>query len=275
MAHGDSRTIGIKVAGFHMRVLSELICGDATYQTQVNGVGGASALTLERYTLNGDCSYSSPTSPQQIASVWEGTNNAGTDSGTVFSWLANDGRTFRNCGFTTIVANDPSRIGSGVDALEQTQNAYWRGLWQQYYDGFVDFGADPNIGGTGAFVNTTYYYGDGVHFNTTGYNLVAQMFAREANYLKGSNLQNCTKVVTATYSVTDADGCTKFNPSSGSFTATLYNANELYGADGLSAELADERKQCVDDCGGCGTDDRRGSFDHDSEWDDAGAADRL
>jgi hypothetical protein len=195
----------------------------------VNGVGGASALTLERYTLNGDCSYSSPTSPQQIASVWEGTNNAGTDPGTVFSWIANDGRTFHNCGFTTIVANDPSRVGSGVDALEQTQNAYWRGLWQQYYDGFVDFGADPNIGGTGAFANTTYYYGDGVHFNTTGYNLVAQMFAREANYLKGSNLQNCTKVVTATYSVTDADGCTKFNPSAGSFTATLYNANDFTG----------------------------------------------
>jgi lysophospholipase L1-like esterase len=109
----------------------------------------------------------------------KGTNDinggTGANAATVWGYVASDTQTLRHCGFKTIVANDPSRLDD--DAAEQVYDAYWRGLWQPVSDGFADFGADPNIGGTNAYLNTTYYVGDGVHYTVTGYTLLAQMFA--------------------------------------------------------------------------------------------------
>lgn len=229
VAHGDSRTVGYPAGIPYITYLNTYT--NAAYSVYDNGTSGIKANVLRRLTPAWDCYQFSPTAPQNIASLWEGTNDiagGGTSPAATWAYVSNDLQTFRNCGFTTIVADDPSRISN--DTFEQAYNAYIRPVWQTVADGFVDFGADPNIGCTGCYTNTTWYDPDGIHFNATGYTLVAQMFARESNYLGGSTFSNCTKLVTSTtYTLTDADGCTKFNPTGASVNATFYNVNDFTG----------------------------------------------
>lgn len=227
LAHGDSRTKGIGSGTPYTAYLNTYT--DAQYKTITNGIMGFKPEVLHSYTPVYDCYQWSPTSALTIASLWEQANDilAGETPAVMWASVSGDLRTFHNCGFTTIFANEPS--DATFDTQAQAFNAYTRGLWQNYADGFVDFGADPLIGGTNAYTNMTYFWTDMQHFTTAGYTLIAQKFAREANYLKGSNLQNCMKTITADYTLTDADGCTKLNATSGPLTVTLYDANDFTG----------------------------------------------
>jgi lysophospholipase L1-like esterase len=128
-----------------------------------------------------------------IVVIWGGTNDMALNP------LATPAQTYANLQAYVAAA----RLVPGVDkvivltALPRTSgdngnfetdrqafNTLVRNGWASFADALVDVGNDANIGQAGDNLDTTYYDGDAVHLNNTGYGVVgAAVAAAVASFL--------------------------------------------------------------------------------------------
>lgn len=139
-------------------------CGG--YSVEGSTIAGTNALTGRAAVLDAQISRRS----KNILHVLIGTNdlNSGTVA-TTFANLKNYCLARRAAGWTVVVGTLLSR--NNLDAKVQELNALIRAD-STFYSALADFAAEPLLGATGAYANTT-YFADGIHPTTAGYALMA------------------------------------------------------------------------------------------------------
>lgn len=89
----------------------------------------------------------------------------------------------RNANFKVVVFTIPPRSNAPMTAPQiatyEAQrllfNTWLRANYTNFADGICDVAADSRLGDAGCETNTTYYAGDNVHWNTTGYGVVTTL----------------------------------------------------------------------------------------------------
>lgn len=175
-----------------------------------------------------------------IAVLFEGTNNyltSGVTAAQIFALQTAWTRILKNAGCRVILAGMLSRTGNVAggattyDAAKNDLNALMRSGWQQAgADGFVDFGAVPNLGKDGAYANATYFQGDGIHPTLASQPIMSTAFANEINSIDGSSPSSMNQTpLTGTGTLTYADGGRLFDATTGNVNWTLPSAQAQTG----------------------------------------------
>jgi lysophospholipase L1-like esterase len=123
----------------------------------------------------------SPYFSKDVIIAWEGTNslNAGVDATTAYNSMVTYCLARKAAGAKVIVGTCLPRSSVGVpgdfNAQRATYNTLIRNNYQFFSDAILDVAADSRIGDDGDETNTTYYAGDNVHLNNTGYSVIAEL----------------------------------------------------------------------------------------------------
>ena len=141
--------------------------------------------------------------------------------------------TARSEGFKVIVSTSISG-NNGYDTLVVPFNAWIRQNWKSFADGIADIAASPNMGATGAYASSTYYYDAAIHPNAYSYaNIFAPIFANEINLISGEQNYPLQYVnTTANYNMATGTNITPLlnaDPTGGSLTVTLPAAVGIEG----------------------------------------------
>ena len=123
--------------------------------------------------------------PARKLYVWGGTNDmrAGTDDTTTYGRLVTYCNARKAIGWQIYVMTCLPRTGDVLpdDATFETRrlafNTAVRTNYATFADKLVDIALDSRIGDAGDNTDTTYYSGDNVHLNNTGYGVVAALTA--------------------------------------------------------------------------------------------------
>jgi hypothetical protein len=104
------------------------------------------------------------------------------------------------------VSNDTNKDNYDSLILSQARNAGAEGV--------IDYAANPLLGADGAYSNTTYFQGDGVHPNQAGANLMATAASNTLNYYNSQySLSNPHVVSAAAYQMLSGDVAVTAAPS--------------------------------------------------------------
>jgi hypothetical protein len=116
---------------------------------------------------------------KHILGAWEFTNELGNGVIAVTAYanyvaycLARKVAGWKIVAFTVLPASNAGIIVS-FETSRQTVNTSIRANWPTFADALADVAANPNIGPAGSETNVTYYAGDNIHLNATGYGIVA------------------------------------------------------------------------------------------------------
>lgn len=166
----------------------------------VGGVDTPNRIAAENTNIISKCDLRRS---KQIAVLWEATND-------IYWWLIGGGgsgtttslqdvmdhyqaycQNARNANFKVVAVTIMPRSNSPMTAPQITNfyaqyqafNTWLRANWQNFADALVDVAADSRFGTPGCETNVTYFSGDNVHLNATGYNLIADMVYAVASTL--------------------------------------------------------------------------------------------
>ncbi len=172
---GDSMTAGAGASPYPNMVGNLPLWNNNAFTTNNIGVSGRTLQTMSDDAPTNLNPLFNTNSSENIAVIWGGTNDlaGGTSVDATFQLMKTFGQTERALGVKVIVVTLASR--NGYDTVIDQYNTLLRTYWNEFADGIVDVGLDANIGRDGAYANTTYYQGDGVHLNNTGYGIVANL----------------------------------------------------------------------------------------------------
>lgn len=126
---------------------------------------------------------------KNIVAAWGGTNDIyfGASASTAWSRYQTYLAARRAAGWKTIAFTALPRSNAGTpgdfETSRQTFNTSVRNGLGTDYDALADVAADTRIGDAGDETDTTYYSGDKVHLNTTGYGIVAGVVNTAMNSL--------------------------------------------------------------------------------------------
>jgi len=185
---GDSLTYGVGSTSSltYPNQLLALLTGGAPYYANWNtAIGGSSAGTIlsSRYDAT-VAPLRAIAFPKDIYAVWSGTNDlgGGVSGATLYTTLKGIWAKARADGRKVIAFTITPRSGTGVSAGFETQRGIVNTAIRSdptLYDGLVDVAADSRIGDAGDELDATYYVTDGdgghVHFNNTGYGVIAAL----------------------------------------------------------------------------------------------------
>jgi len=225
IATGDSLTNGNGATPY-----TSFLSTAQTFNIQNFGVGGITGLVNQSLFPYREQLYFAPYAPVNINYIWNGVNDVtvyGESPAQTWAAIAGQCSLAKRLGFRAIASTLISVTGAGNDALRDSANALIRGQGLSYCDAISDVAADPNIGADGAYSNTTYFQGDGVHLVTSAQqNEVAPIASHAVDWLTGSSLIACDPVIVtaSTYTSVAADGCKVFNAASNAITDTLPSA---------------------------------------------------
>jgi len=129
--------------------------------------------------------YYNATKAHNIAILWAGTNDLGTDSDTaanVYAGLAAWCLGRQQAGFQvlicTLTVNRHGYVGvddAELDSRIQAVNTLLRANWPNFADGLVDLGADPILGSYTLAATDRVYWADGLHLKAPGDLIVAKI----------------------------------------------------------------------------------------------------
>lgn len=153
-----------------------------------------------------------------IALVLAGTNEflyTNTTPAAAVGFLTSEVKTLKSAGCKVYVGTIPS-IGHSLDADKDSYDTLIVQQWQTMgADGVIDFAANPLIGADGAYSNSTYFQGNGVHPTQAGQNLMAVAMSNSLNYYYGSTVANPHVVACSTaYTMASGDGVVTAAPTS-------------------------------------------------------------
>lgn len=175
-------------------------------------------------------------SGNSIAMLFEGTNNGGINTpAQTWALTTSWAQTMHAAGCKTIYIGMISRggsfsgLGGGTyENFRYAYNALARANWKQAgFDAFVDSDADPFLGCTSCFSNTTYYLGDQIHLTAAGQLKLALEVQQAINVTSnGSSITNPnpTVITASTYTFAYEDGAITFNTAANNINATLLSA---------------------------------------------------
>ncbi len=224
---GDSLTNGHGVTPS-----SSFITPTDSFDVVNYGLGGSLTTDLAYMFDARDAALYRRNAGRNVIRLWVGTNDF-VSSPTRTSQQALEGirsycRKAKAVGFQTIVSDMISRTGQdsnmlALDALLTTQDTGC--------DLVLDLASDARLGAVGAYANTTYYQGDGIHLTLAGQqNIVAPAETRAINllsHLKSSEIS--PTATTATYTMADFDLYLPVSPAANSVAVTLPDCGYFTG----------------------------------------------
>jgi hypothetical protein len=165
---------------------------------------GTCDLTQTQFSINPVFRTTSAT--RQAAVVWIGANNIGgarscppNTTTSELGQLVQICNIRRTVGWKCLPMTVISHTGGGVDAVKNQWNTFLRQTWSTWADGLIDIAANPSLGADGAFANTTFFNGDGIHPSAFSYQtIVAPLVQHGINRLYGNTPTSGTA---ATYRV--------------------------------------------------------------------------
>jgi hypothetical protein len=129
--------------------------------------------------------YYNASKAHNIAILWAGTNDLGTDNDTaenVYAGLSTWCLGRQQAGFQvlicTLTANRHGYVGvddAELDSRIQAVNTLLRANWQNFADGLVDVGADSILGSYTLAATDRVYWTDGLHLTAAGDLIVARL----------------------------------------------------------------------------------------------------
>lgn len=225
MSIGDSLTNGHGVTPS-----SSFITPTDSFDVVNYGLGGALTTDIAYMFDARDAALYRRNAGRNVIRLWAGTNDLGSGH---TPQQALDGirsycRKAKAAGFQTIVSDMISRNGldSGMLALNTLLTTQDTGC-----DLVLDLASNPLLGAVGAYANTTYFQGDGIHLTQSGQqNLVAPAETRAINLLAALKAQTTSPTVTAaTYTSVDSDLYLPVSPATQSVAVTLPDCSYFTG----------------------------------------------
>ncbi len=174
VAVGDSLTAGPGGGNSYPEQMTFPTWNGQAFTVTNIGVAGRTVQTMSRLAYSNLNPLFAHESGLNVAMVWGGTNDiavAGASPQDTYSYLSSFCHRLQSQGQRVIVATMISR--NGHDTAKNTLNGYIRAGWTTFADALADVAANASIGADGAYSNTTYFAGDGVHLNATGQAIVA------------------------------------------------------------------------------------------------------
>ena len=185
-----------------------------------------------------------PSGKSNITWIFAGTNDLCGPTNTLtpaqtLQKLVAFSRYMRSQGAKVMVLPMISRIGSAqgttCDVLHDQYNTLIAQNWPSFADSFV-YGMlqDANLTGDGAYANTTYFQGDGIHPTTAGQSLIAGYVQAEINNLltgttNGAGYREAIVTKTSSYTAGMGDSVILCNASTAPVTITLPSAAGIQG----------------------------------------------
>jgi lysophospholipase L1-like esterase len=216
---GDSITYGAGssapgAAGAYIVKMQPLLLNQPAYTVYNWGIPGIQLSTLTASEPNRIAKYCNPTTGgASVALVFAGTNDLGAgNAAAIYAQLKSEVHILKQAGCKVFAGTMISRIT--LDAAKDAYNTLIRtGIVAEGADGIMDFNAIPQMGADGAYANSTYFSGDGIHPIDAGYTLIARAAANTVNYYYGHHAANPTIVTATTYQMLDADGFVNVQPT--------------------------------------------------------------
>lgn len=149
------------------------------YNTGVQGMVTSTMVTNAPTQIDNE--LGSPYFSKDVLIAWEGTNslNAGVQAATAYADMVTYCLARKAAGAKVIVGTCLPRSSAGVpgdfEAQRTTYNGLIRANYTHFADGILDVAADSRIGDAGDETNATYYAGDNVHLNSTGYGVISAL----------------------------------------------------------------------------------------------------
>lgn len=195
------KTLNFTIDGNSLSALGDSYVNTGMLQTRIKS---NYALTLRNFAVSGQQTpaMSSDASTQidvpahldkgyNILLAWEITNHVEANNTAAAGLAAIKAYCLarKAYGFKVIVGNTISRgaIFNGGQTVADMQarlaacDILVREQWRDFADAFIDFAADPYLGGLTAFNNTTYFNTDKVHLVTEGNKIVADYVSAAVN----------------------------------------------------------------------------------------------
>ncbi len=150
------------------------------FASRINlGVGGLTAGALDSNYAWVDSLFNPLVQNVLVNNV--GTNNApqGTSAVQTYAQIASYNLARRNKGWFVVTQTIPDRCG--YNEWRDSLNTLIRNNWPKFANALADLGASPLIGANGTCNDTTYFDGGGLHFNTAGKRVIADITQNSIN----------------------------------------------------------------------------------------------
>lgn len=235
-AIGDSITVGFGASTPWPSLLS--LTNQPAYTTTNWGIFGVYLQAIDGSEANRVGLRCLTSNGPSLALVFAGTNDLYSGYGTAVTYaaLAGEIQTLKQAGCRIFVGTMISRTGNdgAGGSMDNDKNAYDAMILsrakQSGADGVIDFAANPLLGADGAYANTTYFSGDGVHPTQAGQQLLANAASNALNYAFGYNELNPHSVTALPYSMTAGDGELSLQGLTGAGAITLPDCTGQSGA---------------------------------------------
>jgi len=224
MCDGDSITAGLGVATPFCNALS--LTNQSNYTAMNWGIPSVTAKALSGSDPNRVADFCrSVGTYAPIALLSEGTNdfignNPNTTATSVMASYAAAIATLKAAGCRVFAGTMISRTGTGTNgaSLDANKDAYDSLILSQARsagaEGIIDYAANPLLGADGAYSNTSYFQGDGVHPTQAGADLMAAAASNTLNYYNSQySVANPHVVTAAAYQMLSGDAAMTAAPT--------------------------------------------------------------
>lgn len=171
-----------------------LLGGSSAYDSTNIGVASEKIETMVTNAPNiVDITYASYRDDNFVL-IWGGTNDLyfEADDTTVYDYIVSYAEARKNEGFKvavfTILPRSAGSMPENFETYRLSVNTMLRANWEAFADALVDVAGDSRIGDSGDELDTTYYSGDKVHLNNTGYGIVASLAETAINQMTSYTL---------------------------------------------------------------------------------------
>jgi lysophospholipase L1-like esterase len=236
LCDGDSLTTGVGSTAGQNYPLQLIGLLGSPWSVIETGVSGQTVVQMEADAATELDPQLNTQSSKKILMAWGGTNDMhfGADATTAYNSYVTYCTNRRAAGWTvvafTVLPRSEATTPAGFEAQRIAFNLSVRSNWTTFADGICDCAADSRIGDSGDELNTTYYAGDKVHLNNTGYGIIASLVQKSAAF----------GVITAssagTTTITARIGGITFMVGTAAGTSTMHQS--YFGLAGTAAGIA-------------------------------------